>query len=316
MKLATVELSVGESPTLDYCNLNPYNINNKIFKRFIEDLNKDRKKDMTFFLNNLETVKIKKVSKLKGVVSGAGAQYSMDKNIIEIIDHDRFDDFIDHELLHMSSSILDENGNIYSGFIQARGEYGIGYGLDEGYTSLLDDRYFLHRTKVKEVENLQIYQVVKTLAKRVEEFIGQEKMEDLYFSANLLDLIQILGKYTSVSSAMQFVHNIDEILMLYEQAAFRNIPFCFKKYAECMLFICEAWLYRIDEGYINGQLNKEEYIQCLDMIKQLLNARLSLNVLPIKSYKIDKFYPQMKNRVAKRLEKKYSNKRKDTTITN
>lgn len=40
---------ISITPTYDYCILNPKRINNEIFKRFIDDLNKDRKKDITFF---------------------------------------------------------------------------------------------------------------------------------------------------------------------------------------------------------------------------------------------------------------------------
>ena len=308
MKLASIDCNIGATPTLDYCDLTSDKLSKKYINRFYVDLNKDRKKDMTFFFNNLNTLEIKKVPSTKGIISRAGAQYCMNNNVIEIIDYLRFNDFIDHELLHLSSSIKDEDGNLYSGFIQTRGEYGIGYGLDEGYTSLLDDRYFLHRSKTKEIENLRIYQIVKIIAKRIEEFIGKEEMEDLYFTADLLSLVNTLSKYTSISSTTKFLHNLDEILLYYEQAPIRNIPLCYRKYSECMLFICEAWLYRVDEGYINGQINKEEYNHLLEMIKTLLNSRITMVHLPIRSVKLDKFYPAIKEKVAKKLELKYKEK--------
>lgn len=310
MFMKTVQLSVGPAPTLEYCNLHPEKLNKEVFRRFYDDLNKDRKKDMTFFFNNLETIKIVDVPKSKGITSNAGAQYEMVGNVIEIIDKNMFDSYIDHELLHMASSIKDEEGNTYSGFIQGRGEYGIGYGIDEGYTALLDDRYFIHRTPYKEKYNYRTYQVVKFLATRVEEFISREKMEDLYFTADLLSLIETLEKYTSEAETMQFIHNIDEILLTFEQARIKNIPLCYKRYADCMLFICEAWLYRIDEGYINGNLTKKEYEYCLNMVKHMFNSRIGLKYIPFQSYDISKYYPQIENKVVKKLAKKYGEKEK------
>ena len=52
------------------------------------------------------------------------------------------------------------------------------------------------------------------------------------------------------------------------------------------------------------------------MIKTLLNSRITMMYLPIRSVKLDKFYPAMKRKVAKKLELKYECKEKDTTYTN
>lgn len=305
MDKSTIDIVISYTPTLDYCNLKPKNINNKIFNRFIEDLNKERKKDITFFLHNLDTVKLKRISKKDGITSRADAQYAIVDNIIEIVNYKNFDTVIDHELLHMASSIVDTRNNYYSGFSQTHDDFGIGYGLNEGYTSLLDDRYFIHRNKDKELNNDKIYQVVKRIASNIEAFIGLENMEDLYFKADLFTLCNILSRYTSLYDTINFIHNIDIILLKYEQSSIRNYPLCFKKYSECMLYIAEAWMYRITEGYIKKLINKEDYRNCLNVIRSLLNERLSYNKSFIKSVKLDKYYPLMQNKVNKKLAKKY-----------
>ena len=309
-----IEVNISASPTLDYCNLNSKRLNHPMIKRFVEDLNRDRKKDMTFFYNNLEALRIKRINKAKGICYDAAAQYCMNNNIIEVICSDRIDTYIDHELLHMASTILDEDGNVYSGFIQLKGQLGIGYGIDEGFTAVLDDRYFMHRTAEKEKINNNTYCVVKYLAKMVEEFVGKEKMEDLYFEANLLGLVKILAKYTSIEAATQFIHNIDMILIKFEQARFRDYFFCLKKFSECMLFMAEAWYARVTELYMDGKINDEEYEACIVDIKKILHTQIELQHFPIKSVKLDDYYPKVKNKVDIKLVKKY--KRKDTTITN
>ena len=314
MSSATVELNIGESPKLDYCNLYCSKLKNPIYKNFVDDLNKDRKKDMTFFYNNLETLKVKKIRPYKGICYDAAAQYNMTENVIELITLNRYKTFIDHELLHMASTIKDENGNIYSGFIQLRGENGIGYGIDEGYTALLDDRYFLNRTEEKKTLNKKTYCLVKYLAGMVEEFVGKEDMEDLYFEANLFELVDFLSSYTSLDEAGQFIHNIDIILTTYEQARFKRRFLCLKKFAECNLFMAEAWYARVTQGYIDGKLTKDEYKACLEDIKRMLRNRVTIGHFPIQSYNTEDYYDIIKRKVDKKLIK--VRKRKDTTNTN
>lgn len=300
-----IEVNIGETPTLDSCKFKSPRLKEEMFKRFVEDLNKDRKKDMSFFYNNLDTLEIEYIDPYKGICYDAAAQYSMDKNKIEVVCGDRVDTFIDHELLHMASSITDEEGNIYSGFIQARGDLGIGYGLDEGYTSLLDDRYFINRTEEKPQRNKETYCVVKYIAKLVEEFVGQEEMEDLYFTANLLELVQFLASYTSVEEATQFIHDIDEILIGFEQKRFKRFFLCLRKFAECSRFMAEAWYARVTEGYIDGKLTDEEYKACLEDIKRMLSNRLKLVHFPIQSKSNSKYYKVIKSKVDKKLTDHY-----------
>ena len=304
-----IEVNVGPSPTLDYCNINSPRLKEPMFKRFVDDLNRNRKKDMTFFYNNLDTLEIKRIDRLKGICYDAAAQYGMDENAIEIIALDRVDTFIDHELLHMASSIKDEDGNVYSGFIQTRGELGIGYGLDEGYTALLDDRYFMDRTPEKKILNPNIYCVVKYLAKMVEEFVGQENMEDLYFEANLFELVEFFESYTSLEETIQFIHDMDEILLGYEQAKFKKTFLCLRKFTDCNKFMAEAWYSRVTEGYLEGKLTREEYMACLEDIKRMLRNRIKVGHFPIQSKNTEDYYGTITHKVNKKLLKVYDEKK-------
>ena len=49
-----IEVNIGATPTLDSCKFKSPRLKEEMFKRFVEDLNKDRKKDMSFFYNNLD----------------------------------------------------------------------------------------------------------------------------------------------------------------------------------------------------------------------------------------------------------------------
>ncbi len=301
---SNVEINIGATPTLDYCYINSPRLKEDIFKRFVDDLNRNRKKDMTFFYNNLESVEIDYNCK-KGVCYDAAAQYEMEKNLIQIINNKEVDLFIDHELLHMATTIKDKDGNIYSGFIQLRGKYGIGFGLDEGYTALMDDRYFINRTEYKPERNKQIYCVIKYIAGLLEDFFGQEYMEDLYFSANLLELVTMLSSYTSLEETIQFLHNMDLMLIYFEQKRFRNYLLCLKKYAECNLFLYEAWYTHLKSEYIEGMMTREEYEKALELLKRITSHKMGFRGFPIQSPNISKYFKVINKKVNKKLLHKY-----------
>ena len=62
-----IEVNIGETPTLDSCKFKSPRLKEEMFKRFVEDLNKDRKKDMSFFYNNLDTLEIEYIDPYKGI---------------------------------------------------------------------------------------------------------------------------------------------------------------------------------------------------------------------------------------------------------
>lgn len=126
-------------------------------------------------------------------------RYYTKYNLIELLEND-ISKSLTHEMLHMSSTIYD--GKIeFSGFNQKSKDFEIGYGINEGYTSLLDKRYF------KEVSNS--YLVFQILASFIEQIIGQEKMTKMYFEADLYGLIQELSKYCDENLAYKLVYEID-----------------------------------------------------------------------------------------------------------
>lgn len=169
--------------------------------------------DLQNFYRNLRTIKVfnsnmfsenlfvssKSDTKILGI-------YSAKRNSVKI-NMDYIDRSIYHEFFHLASSRY-ENGVTYSGFSQENGkDMVIGTALTEGYTELLNKRYF-HDENYK----CSYFMEVCT-ASFIEKIVGKEKMESLYLNANLPGLIDELSKYSSIEDVERFIKNSDMLFI-------------------------------------------------------------------------------------------------------
>lgn len=165
--------------------------------------------DLALFYNNFNNVKTSvKNFKILNLILGEhiGAQWVPLKNIIELSPNN-YKATINHELLHVSTTYIDPNSNvIFCGFSQLQiknGSKQIGEGLNEGYTQYLADKYFSSKPL------LIAYPYEKRIAEIVELIVGQEKMQSLYFNANLKGLIDALKQYSTEENVYNFITTLD-----------------------------------------------------------------------------------------------------------
>ena len=160
------------------------------------------KENLTNLYNNINTIKISNIkSKIIRSIENRthiGTYEAMDNKITILTDE--YLPVINHELLHMSSSIYKDEIT-YSGFYQESDNINIGKGINEGYTELLNCRYFS--------QNKNHYSIEKHIVSILEQIVGKEKMENLYFNANLKGLIKELEKYSSTKEIIKFIENTD-----------------------------------------------------------------------------------------------------------
>lgn len=198
------------------------------------------------FYNNIKTLTIVTDDKNKRDKNKTYTEsyYLQNINLI-CLNYDALEDAIYHELLHMASSIKHEN-MFYSGFYQINTDslFNIGDGLNEGYTQLLTERYFESYCSKDELNS---YYLLKVLAQKIENIIGQEEMEKLYFKADLKKLINELSKYTNKSKIIQMLLNMD-LLLLYQTSDYNY--FC-KKSKKCYIKINDL-LYEILDNKIEN----------------------------------------------------------------
>ena len=152
--------------------------------------------------NNLRTLQIRdthhKKHFSKPTVPGT---YDIKKNEVEIRDCSVYDP-IYHELFHLSSSVI-QNKTKFCGFSQNS----FGNGINEGYTQLLTERYFLKKSAID-----ISYPFQKRIMQVIEIIVEKEKMEQLYLQANLKGLIESLMVYASEREIMCFISDMDFIL--------------------------------------------------------------------------------------------------------
>jgi hypothetical protein len=156
------------------------------------------------FYNNINTLKIKR--DLFSILMNATAHYEEPINTIfiyNLLPYYYIKENLFHELLHVASTIY-KIGLICSGFCQKTFNHKIGEGLTEGYTQLLTER-------LCEGVKLKTYKEEVRIATNLEEVIGIDKMQDLYFNANLPGLINEIAKYSSKEEATIFIMKIDYV---------------------------------------------------------------------------------------------------------
>lgn len=170
------------------------------FAKFV--MNKFPSKDLTNFYNNLNELKV--VPKKFGFKTNIVGSYDVRENKIQI-DNGGYASAIFHELFHMASTIYKDD-ICYSGFCQISSKLGVnlGFSLNEGYTELLTKRYFGHVTELPKSYVVEVH-----IASKLEEIVGQEKMESLYLNADLPGLINELKKYAYEEEIMNFISGTD-----------------------------------------------------------------------------------------------------------
>ncbi|MBQ6497303.1 MAG: hypothetical protein IJI58_01145 [Bacilli bacterium] len=170
----------------------------KSFNNFLE--NNFSEKTLQNYYKNISNIEVAKPNKFKGKrmkLDNTVGQYSILNNKISLINESA----VYHELFHMASTNSD---NYSTGFRYGR----IGRAINEGYTELMNHRYFHD-----EYDDFAYHDQV-ILAFFLESIIGQEKMEELYLTSNLKGLIDELKKYNTLEEIEQLFSNSDYILTI------------------------------------------------------------------------------------------------------
>jgi len=190
---------------------------NEYINTFITIMSKNPNINLKLFYENLKTLIIKEKKNLNNIflikISGRGF-YDLDENKILIQRDDNFFT-IYHELLHCASRKV-TNTQINTGFYKfiidkktKKITFKIGKALTEGYTTLLEKRYF------DCIEHTQKYgySVETFIAEIVEKIVGKDEMEKLYFNADFDGLIQNLKQFSNEEDIYCFLKYFDKILI-------------------------------------------------------------------------------------------------------
>ena len=119
-----------------------------------------------------------------------------------------------HELFHVATAVNTVD-TYYCGFRQTGKNYDIGEGLNEGYTELLSRRYFNIKPRA--------YSDNVIIASLIEELIGKEEMEDLYFHTDLPSLIKKMAVFSNIKLTERFIVDIDFYNITGKEEVLHNI---------------------------------------------------------------------------------------------
>ena len=234
---------------------------NEALKKFLKlASDKFSHEDLENLNRNIKTLKIDinhfKINNFFFSYITAGC-YHIRKNKI-IIDEEEFKSTIYHELFHMASSYY-KDGIFYSGFERFGISFenkiiNLGIGIDDCYTELLNRRYFF---KDKDLTASYKYQIFIT--SKLEEIIGQKRMESLYLRADLDGLISDLEQYISKDEIMIFISDMDYI---YKHLKDNKILFFNRKISNILnrinIFIVKVYLKKLNLQYLQNIIDYEE----------------------------------------------------------
>lgn len=167
------------------------------FTKVLEE--KFTKEDLLLLHKNIKTLHLKLVDSLK-----SNGYYDPYENLI-VVRKDRYNNTLPHELFHMASSKNFVNDSV-CGFHYISKGFSIGRALNEGYTTIMADRYF--ETGISS----SAYQREVNYFDVIEDVIGEKELEKLYMNANLSGLIKKLSKYKKEKDVINFIMKTDEIL--------------------------------------------------------------------------------------------------------
>lgn len=253
-----------------------------VFSGFYNTLNLQKHINWDFFfyhLKNLEIIPMNSDDNFNN--RGALAEYYLLHNKLRMKMKD-FKSVIMHEILHLASSVVTKKC-IYSGFQQVDRKSGsiIGIGLNEGYTNLLDKRYFGDYEEKKKDDLRYTYTVTTSIASLIENFVGKENMEQWYFSADLRSLVDYLSEYISRDECITFLVAIDNVYDLVDKGAIKHPVKAAQNYQYIVNFLGRCYMNLYIREYYSGVYGKEELKERLKLVYELMEKRLKFSIMKI-----------------------------------
>lgn len=258
-EISTNHITIYKAPDLNECSNTRKRTEFKKYyavalKNFIKCIKKNLPYvSLNIFNNNYKTLCFKEHEKrIKGSRKTVIGNYVQELTLINLLKEDKTRS-VYHELLHCASSCI-KNNVLYSGFKQTRlnrGGYSIGDAFNEGYTALLEERFF------SDVVTKQSgYTFEKTIVSLFEIIVSQKALELLYFSADLHTLVEAVKLFKEESSFLEFLRRMDYIKKI-RSKSFRT-PKEIKYSLESLEYIGYFLLDLYIKVYLDRFKNKEE----------------------------------------------------------
>lgn len=268
-------ISIESAPKLEGVEYYIGNENSKILYDFYDRF-KDNKNisNLDYFFHNIRTLKLVKATKGEMTSPSSLAEYSVEFNFIRYIP-DEFLVAISHELCHLASSIRTDDCQ-FSGFsqFQKKGKILIGVGINEGYSCLLDERYFKEYVAGKSEYLKDTYMVVKQIAGMLETLIGQEKMENWYFTADLKSLVDYLCQFMDYDEVICFLLAVDNIFFYCDEGKVIKPRIAIENYKYVVEFIGRCYINIFSQLLFSNEISQEKYDELMTYVYSIMSQEL------------------------------------------
>lgn len=246
---------------------------NEYINNFINFINSNQNIDLKLFYENLKNLVIKKktlFNKFFFIKYNIRGYYDGLKNKIVIIKEDNFYS-IYHELLHCASrKIIGNEINIgfHKFIIDNKSNkiiFNMGKSLNEGYTALLEKRYF---SNIKHNQKSG-YIIEEFIASMIEKIIGKDHMEKLYFNADLCGLINYLKEFASYNDIILFLMYFNKISITSNvKTNPKEIEYIYKFIGA---FLLKTYTYKLGRSFENNEIKYDKFkVLMNDFINELM----------------------------------------------
>lgn len=246
---------------------------NEYINKFIYFININPNVDLKLFYENLKSLIIKEkrtFNTLLFIKSHTKGHYDGYNNKILVLRDDNFYS-IYHELLHCASRRIIENEmNIgFHKFVvdekNAKIIFNMGKSLTEGYTTILEKRYF------SSIEHTQKrgYIIEEFISSMLEKIVGKEQMEKFYFNADLDGLINYLKQFSNEEDIYLFLEHFDKILVTAQKKIKpKEAEYIYKFIGG---FLLKIYVYRLGMLIENNTITREEFLKAIDDFIKVLS---------------------------------------------
>lgn len=249
----TPEIIQGKYDITKYINYGDFDEIFYMFYQILED--NFFQHNLAAFYTNLKSLKVRNYNIIDLIsiqlfqTLDAGI-YNTNKNKLTVINEKstEISNIICHELLHMASTI-ETKVSTFVGFHQKNKttKKDIGVALNEGYTEYLNKKYFNSNLETA-------YENEIAIAEKIEFIIGKDKMQELYFTANLNGLIEELSKYTTIENAIGIIKELDKVMKSKEKQDIKD-----QRYSEIRKNISRIYVEQQKQLLAEGKISEEEY---------------------------------------------------------
>lgn len=305
------KISKSQQISLDKENIQQFDEKfNEYINRFIDFINVNPNIDLKLFYENLKNLIIEEkrtFNHLFFIKSHTKGRYNGYNNKILVLREDNFYS-IYHELLHCASRrVINEEMNV--GFHKfsineksGKITFNMGKALNEGYTTLLEKRYF------NSIEHTQKRGYVKEefISSILEQIVGKEKMEKLYFNANLDGLIEYLKQFSNEEDIYSFLEYFDKILVTSKKKVkLKEAEYIYKFIGS---FLLKTHVYKLIMLFNNDKINDEEFLTSIDDFIILLNINYVLSKKNTYHFLTKDFTDQILDEINEELDNEQKNK--------